>query len=255
MKRTYTVALTIITIICIILGTAVHVGGFAGKFPVPFFPFGGAMFDPGMEIRTDESFDNVSSLLIEADLMNITVRSGEGSSAQITYEGGEKLKPAAVMKGGTLEITQKQKIKPGLKDVKARLTVTLPKGSSLIDFDLDLDVGNIDLKDITAEDMDLNVDVGNVEGTNISSESIAVDTDTGNILFNNAAFTGINAASDVGNIEIDSAKNLSGYGFSCKTDLGNIVINGDKVSKNFERAGNDGNVNLGSDVGNIIIKY
>ncbi len=256
MQKTYTLTLTIITIACILIGTIYHVGGFfrnAFLFPLPFV--GREDGNGGQQISTDESFKDVASLSIDLDVMNITIGAHSGDDVLVAYEGNERFKPQTELQGGTLTITQKQKIKLGMNDAKSNLTVSLPKETGLNGLDIILDMGNIDFSDITAEDLDIDVDMGNVEGESFSANSTDIDTDTGNVLLKSARFSELFAAADVGNIEVYSDNDLSDCKFSCTTDVGNIVINGDKMSKNYERSGNNGTVSLESDIGNILVRY
>ena len=46
-----------------------------------------------------------------------------------------------------------------------------------------------------------------------------------------------------------------GYSVSCSADMGNIEINGSKMSNDFEREGNDGRIDIDSDLGNVTLKY
>ncbi len=251
MKRSFTVTLTIITVICILLGILIHTSPFSDRLPFMRNRDRGN----GKVVRTDESFENVASLSIDLDIMNVRFNRCDGNAVKLSFDGAENLSPIARMDNSTLVIRQKKQKVHGIKEADSELILSLPDGLVLNNVDLDIDLGNLDLGNISADNLSADLDMGNVEGSGVLAKDLDIDTDMGNVILKDTEFGNADMGSDMGNVEVYSKKNLDNYSFSFSTDLGNIVINGDTVKKNYDKSGSEGSLDIGTDLGNIIVKY
>ena len=255
MKKTYLTVLTIITILCIIFGSLYHIGGFFGKishfpFPVPSFSVG-----RGEEISFEEKYSDISAIDMDVDFMNVRIDSHNGSEVVATYTGSDRLKPIIEVKNGTLNITQKQKVKVSLTSEKTSFTLMLPSDKPLKEVEVDVDMGNVDMNNFITENLIIDTDMGNIEGGNITADNTDISADMGNVSLTGMEFASLGIDTDMGNVDITSKKSLENYAFSCNADAGNININGKKVSKDYMTTGSEGTVRIDTDMGNIAIDY
>lgn len=109
---------------------------------------------------------------------------------------------------------------------KYGVTIGIPEGYDG-GIDIDTEVGNISLKDITALIIYVSVDVGNVSLSSVTvQEQVNVSLDTGNAVLNDVTVsTGVICEVDVGNIEFSGltpADPAKGALFDLSCDVGSI---------------------------------
>lgn len=260
MKKAYVSVLTIITILCVVFGTMYHTGLFfrnATVFPFSAFNIGSGS---GKNISFSEEYEGISSVLCDMDLMNVTINTTEGNSVKIDYEGKELLKPVISNDDGRLNISQPQKVRLGLMDMdlsseKSKVALSIPKGTVLKSLNADLDMGSMEIYDISSDKLDLNVDMGSVNGSGLTIGNAKIYSNMGNVELGVRDIKDLTASSDMGNVTITSGKDLSNYAFSCSADMGSISINGKKVSNDYEKDGSEGNVDISTDMGNVTVNY
>ena len=257
MKKAYTIILTTITILCIVFGTAYHTGLFLKNIPpLPFLNDNSGI--AGNEISVNEEYSGITSAVLDLDLMNVTVCTSDSDNVELSYEGMEKLRPVVTVENGVLILNHPEKINLGLKDIKpkddkAKLILSFPENTGLMDLSINVDMGNIDIKDLNAHSLELGVDMGNVEAAGLTVDDADIDCNMGNVALKLNTVRNLVINSDMGNVDIDSDTDLSGYSISCSADLGNVMINGKKVSNDFERDGSGGRIDINSDLGNITL--
>ncbi len=260
MKKAYVSILTIITILCVVFGTMYHTGLFFRNAAV--FPFSAVNFGRGSDknISFSEEYEDISQVLCNMDLMNVTINSTDGSSVKINYEGNEKLKPSIENDNGHLSLTQPQNVRLGFKDAdlskeKSRVTLSIPKDTVLTGLDVDLDMGSMEIYDISSDKLDLSVDMGSVSGTGLILGDVEIDSNMGNVELGVKDVKNLAASTNMGNVIINSEKDLSNYSFSCAVDMGSILINDRKVSGDYEKEGSEGTVNINTNMGSVTVKY
>ncbi len=254
-KTTYIRMMTVITILCVVFGTLYHMGNFfynIGALPVTLFRNTGIA---AKNVGSKESFEDVQSIDLKVDCMEVTMKSHAGEKVLLSYSGQEKLRPEFSFHSGKLEIKQKKKGKVNLASIESKLTIELPEGKPLDRLSVDIDMGNIEMEDFDTEKFDLNLDMGNVEGKDFTAEKMDIDADMGNVTFEDVQINNLTADADMGNVIIHSKKDLSNHTFTCKADLGNIEINGDNVGKTWSASGSEGKYELETDLGNISVDY
>lgn len=250
MKRnTYLILITVITVICIICGTMYY----AGEWGFGFLSHNiGEVNEKNGESVELEKF---SSLVIESEVMDVHINRGEGYSLE--YRTTKGLEPTYQVKNGTLTITQKKKhynlfgINNGCD-----LFLTIPEDVTLSYANIESDVGDISINDMSWEKCDISADVGNiyVYGTNLGNAWF--DSDTGDITLDECEFQSLDAQSDVGDVEISTRKELSAYELDFTTDVGDIRVNGRNYGRTFYQQGTGKNyVKIQGDVGDISFVY
>ena len=253
-KNIFLIIITVITVMCIIIGTSHHLGlsrkGFSsvsqsikrglrsGRLP----------FDSDEEELEDFDFDNEDPKSFDAENirefseLDVNIRVGS-----LTIERGNKweikskysysfLKPVYTLKNGKLSITQPGYKKQHLNNKKCNIVITVPFGTKLDKLSIKLDVGAVELS-----------------GFDIIKGSI--DTDVGAIAVNNVNFDELDLDSDVGAVSIELLEPAENYDVNINSDLGAIVVNGKNVRHRYVKKGsNNKRLRINTDVGGIEVK-
>lgn len=260
MKKAYVSVLTVITILCVVFGTMYHTGLFFRH--AAFFPFAAANFGNGSsnDISFSDEYKDVTSVFCDMDLMNVTINTTDGDSVKVNYEGKEKLKPIINCKNGALSLSQADNTRlsfreMNLTDEKSKITISLPKDTVLKAMGADLDMGNMEIYDITSDRLDLDVDMGSVKGSGLTLGNAEIDSNMGNVELTVKDIKDLSVSTDMGNVKVMSEKDLSGYSFSCSADMGSIAINDKKISNEYEKEGSDGSITIDTDMGSVSVEY
>lgn len=219
MKKTiYLTILTIVTILCVILGSLVHLLGWFSDHLIPFsFESEGEIMEGSYSPQ-----NNPHNIVVDADLANITIQ--EGDNYEVEYTCPEKYVPTIDEEGDTLTISQSvHKINVhDNSDKKIILTIPNHMVESL---SITADMGGIYLDKIEVWDLTLSADMGDIEICDSSFDTADIEADLGQIrLKGDCTITNGSILCDAGNIETD---NLAFEELEVEASLGNISLNCD----------------------------
>lgn len=272
MKNKYIIAITVVTVCCIIIGTAANIMG-AGIFDKE------AKRSGGMEISEstadEQALEAFDSINIDAEVLDLRIETGDAYQVEFEYTKGLEL--ACEVKNGTLYVKQTVKRGWGWNFFggrnKAALHVTIPQGTAMETVSVGIDVGNIELTGIEAAKCGIDTDVGNVEISACGFDSSSIDSDTGNITVDDTALGDAVCGSDVGNVKlkdctfdsleietdigdtvVDAAQPLTGYDLDLEAELGSVRVNGRKEGTRYASRGSGlGRIEISTDMGNISV--
>ncbi len=247
MKRTiYLFAITVVTIICIVWGTSMHVGGRFG-----FFHFGEESdhYTDSIEL---EAFDAIE--VVNADVMDLEIK--QGTEYRLQYRcTTEDLEPEYQVAGGKLTIQQKKR-KAFLSGINnCSVSVTIPSDSPLKTIDVNSDVGDVTLTGVTADICNGETNVGDFTAEDAEFEEMILNSDTGDVKVIDCFFSRLDVTSDVGDVKIESSRELADYYFDLETDVGEVEINGEDYGHKYKAEGGNGTLTVKSDVGDVKVKY
>ena len=231
----YLTLLTVVTVICIIIGCVLHLG------------FGFSRSGSG-KMKSDEvAAERFKSISLELDAGDVIIE--KGKSFNVSYRYPSNALPEIKVSGDKLVVKQKMK-NIHLNDLDCSLTITVPEGEELEGINGNLDVCSLKVNGFifdTSSEIDITTDVGSIEFADCTFGDLKLDSDVGSISLDACTFKKLKAAGDVGNIDInkctfDSADcktdtgsiNISGSFSSliCKCDIGSITVETDKPVKN-----------------------
>ena len=256
-KNIYLTILTIVTVLCIIGGTCYHVIGWGVSLAEHFVPFFKSQQE---ETSTKQSsadntkLDAFSNISVDVKVMDLTLT--KGSDFSISYSASEKLVPEYDVDDGTLVLTQKG-LKAdslmGMNSKKCSVTITVPEDLQTVD--INANVGDINVNQITAENLFLNANVGDIDVNACSFEKVVSDANVGDVDFENTSFQNMEISNDVGDVSV-SAKALSDYQMDLTTDVGEVSVNDNNYRKSYNQSG-DSNCKLVIDnnTGDIEVEY
>lgn len=238
-KNVYLVCIAIVTLICIIFGSVIHIlGSYRG-----FTNLGFRNLDLGNVVDHTIALEPFTDLKVNAAVLDFVIEYGD--SYEMQFIGNEKLEPEAKITGaGTLEITQKTTFDIDLgvnSNLNSKCILVIPRDSVLGDVNLEVDVsnlemnslsmntltidadcGNVILKDfVIQDDFNVDADCGNVEIHNSSFKKSTIDADCGSIIIESCSFESAKTNADLGNIMIEDCDFISA---AADADLGNIEI-------------------------------
>lgn len=249
-RNTFLIVLCIITVIAIGYGVCTHVlklfNGKTGSI--------GKLGDVvSGEFTIEESFNSVS---LEMNVADLTVKYGDKTT--VSYTIPQKLVPAASVHNNTLTIESKGNGTSSLGELdskKYNITITIPEGTVLKKFDVDVNLGNVKIVDIEADSMNLDADCGNIVLRGVSFEDVDLVANLGNVEMEDSFAGNVKANADCGNLEtkdctfekIDARVNLGNLSFKAatfnkgefKVDMGDLEVSG-----SFNEI--KGNCNMGS---------
>ena len=242
-KNVYLTIITIVTIACIIIGTFSHVifglGGFI-KYVVTdkYEILNNSDISDESYSDSNISLDAFKNIVIDTDVIDITVVSGDSFSYSLNCN--KKLTPSISVSNNTLNITQ-GRIRSvnifGFHNVKCKMKVTVPSGTTLNSADIKSDVGNIKIN-------------------NVNFTNMAIGTDVGNIDLSSITFDKLKISSDVGNINISDIDGIDACDINIASDIGTINYLGTTYRNNYNKLSTNAvkSLTITTDIGNVDIK-
>lgn len=212
-KNIYLIVLTIVTIVCIVIGIFNWTSGFSGWF----WSEDDDAHTDAMTIVDTEAFDSMD---LDIDVGDLEIVAGD--SYQIQYYYPKKSEPDIKVENGRLVVTQKQKFKRHLYD-NYKMIITVPKDPEMKSLDLDMDMGSAELTDVYAKNLTVEADMGSIEIANSEFGVIDIAADMGSVTLDNVIFSQGSCEADMGSIEMTGA---SFERVVCTADMGSIDIDG-----------------------------
>ena len=274
-------------IICSIIAIAVVVISAGVRFFIPFFT-GVFIKDDIIDTvattyelsdggTTDMNMQGeVKSIKLDLKACSVTFETKDGSGLMgIEYSGDKKLKPEVTFENGKLVATQKSNQSFTIRSYNApKLTITLGNDVNLDSLEMEINAGDINMKNVkgnylygdfnagniiiknsTFSKAELEADAGNIQIDDSSFKTMKIETNAGNIQVHDTEFKDIEVTSNFGNVEIKGLDDVDAYDIECDVDAGAIQVGGRTKGRNYESKGTGaGSIKVEVDAGNIEIK-
>lgn len=263
-KNVYLTVLTIVTVICVVIGLCYHTINFGVSFMdglnIPFFSLSrnttsgnGSKSSEMLKDPEDIMLDEFNTIKVDADVMDLNIE--YGSNFSLSYYCNEKLIPDYKVKDGVLTVTQNSDLTSlwgGNK--KCSVTITVPEELEFVD--IASDVGDIDLKNLSIKTLTLTADVGDIDIIRCTLGQVTLTADLGDIDVENSSFIELKATNDVGDTDIESSISLSDYEIDLKTDIGEVEVNDRNSHRSFQQPGTgNGKLTVSNSTGDIEVSY
>ncbi len=221
---------------------------------------------------TEQTLDmgDATKLLLNLDAANVRVeRSDVASSLVVKYTGDSRYEPVVVMNDNQVEIKEKNKrrwIFPSFNIFRGKswineVVVTVPSSCANMDYEVDVDAGNITTKNLQGQKMKFDVDAGNIAVEDcVFPGEVVVDVDAGNVNIKSSQITSIVGDVDAGNIFCSLANvALSNCTLDLQVDMGEVEVNGQEYGGEFHQTaqsteGQSAKINLDVDMGEIKVE-
>ena len=274
-------------IICSIIAIAVVVISAGVRFFIPFFT-GVFIKDDIIDTvattyelsdggTTDMNMQGeVKSIKLDLKACSVTFETKDGSGLMgIEYSGDKKLKPDVTFENGKLVATQKSNQSFTIRSYNApKLTITLGNDVNLDSLEMEINAGDINMKNVkgnylygdfnagniiiknsTFSKAELEADAGNIQIDDSSFKTMKIETNAGNIQVHDTEFKDIEVTSNFGNVEIKDLDDVDAYDIECDVEAGAIQVGGRTKGRNYESKGTGaGSIKVEVDAGNIEIK-
>lgn len=255
-KNIYLIILTVVTVFCIIFGSCYHIIGWGVKFINKFLPIVNSknVVEWTETDSGDIQLDAFTAVSVDANVMSLTIRSGEQTA--ISYSYSNNLEPQFEVKDDTLVITQKNAKYKHFSKNKCSVTLTVPSDISYSKIDIDLAVGDIDIKDLSGEDLRVSANVGDLDLTNLSFNKIELETNVSDVDIENCFFDRLDVDANVGDIDVESTEDLSDYSIDLSAGIGAVTVNDKSHRREFSQNGTSGkSITIETDTGDIDLDY
>ena len=218
----------------------------------------------------------VKSIKLDLKACSVTFETKDGSGLMgIEYSGDKKLKPDVTFENGKLVATQKSNQSFTIRSYNApKLTITLGNDVNLDSLEMEINAGDINMKNVkgnylygdfnagniiiknsTFSKAELEADAGNIQIDDSSFKTMKIETNAGNIQVHDTEFKDIEVTSNFGNVEIKGIDDVDAYDIECDVDAGAIQVGGRTKGRNYESKGTGaGSIKVEVDAGNIEIK-
>ncbi len=244
-KTLYLLVITVISIVCVVVGVSMHIGGFE--------MFGVSLGNGSGNLeKENDTVTAFSSIYIDASVMELTVKKGDEYS--FSYEATEGLVPTYKVKDGELKVTQKDK-KTFFGNNKCKVIITIPQEKALDSVFADINVGDVTWESMEMVKLTAELNVGDLNIQDITTQDMIVTCDTGDIDIKDCTFTTLDIDANVGDVDVKSAQSLEEYAFDVETDIGEVTVNGENEKREYQKDGEAGKVTLKADVGDVEIQY
>ena len=181
-------------------------------------------------VRDNKNFgtETVTELILDNDCADVNISYGD--SLNIEYYFPENAAPVISLKDGILTIGRNNKV--GLfnsQDMsqKSSMNITIPRGVSLDFVNIDSDMGDLTMKDLTSNDFSLNVDMGDVKMERCTINTGDIDSDMGDLNLD-VNFENLSISSDMGDVNITTSSDLNAAKLDIDNDMGSCKVNGQK---------------------------
>lgn len=215
---------------------------------------------------------DVESIVIEGVSDDVFITRVKDFVLDMEYDQREKL--SCTVDGGTLYIIGEMQgiLSTGYK--KGSISITVPEGITLSEIRVTADMGDIYLEDVDATLVELETDLGNVGVSGGRFEKLHCDSDLGDVQASSLEAVELSCTADTGSVEaIDfSAQTTSleadlgsitaiakgsqeEYRLELEVDLGEIKVDGQKVSSPYETTRGSRSLEAKADVGNVTLDF
>ena len=230
-----------------------------------------------LELHEGALDSEFTALKLDVDVAQITVTPGDGFHVEYGLCNEPEIETAG---DGTLTIREKaeehwwddihfsQMIKPYLR-------VTVPEGTELGLVDVTVDVGDVEISQLTLGALHVDADVGDlklqaltVQGAaalsadvgNMDCREMAVtgaltmEADTGDIAFDGSA-AGVDADTDVGNVSLLLPGAAADWAMTLETDAGDVTVDGLDQGKRYQTNGGQYRLEAETDTGDVEVEF
>ncbi|MCR5250782.1 MAG: DUF4097 domain-containing protein [Lachnospiraceae bacterium] len=254
-KARYVKTLNFITVICILIGCFIHIGG-------------GLLFGFVRNVGSSETSSSASSttgifteVSCDMDLGNLILQYGDEYSYEIK-DYPANATPEIELKNDKLVIKQKSKSNNWKNNgafKNCQVIVTIPDDGALNKADLKLNLGELEAKELSIDDLKIDLKLGGASFKDCKFDKVNIDAKMGSVSLKDCDFTTGNFEASMGSISLESCNFDSA---DCSSEMGSINVNGryskleadcDLGSINVKSDLNDTRFDLSTDAGSITV--
>ena len=208
------------------------------------------LFNINMVEQDYKVVDEFDSITIDADIADVEIVIGEEFAVEYVlgedyefYQNGKSL----VIRDESFQTV----INSAVGTDGSYIKVYVP-ADKIVDIDMDIDVGDIKIKEVAFDSINIETDIGDVsiEGCSFGG-NVFVATDTGDVSLKGFLACDMEVEADVGKVNITSYYASSAYDCDISTDLGKETISdegGEEIEEKY-------NIDVVADLGNVKVVF
>ena len=228
-KNAYLIILTIVTVVCILVGVFWHIGGWFGRNGTSSI-FGWKWHwnwsdsDPGDMNHETISLDDFDTIDIDLAIGEVVIK--EGSKFSLAMDFPEKYMPEYSVSNGNLKITHRKAMNVGFSNMRNddyKVELEVPKG---VDFDLvkvNCSLGDIRINGLSADKFDIDESLGEIKLDYITAKDIEVCNSMGSVNIRDAEAASLNGDLSMGDLRVESSKIDN---VDCNNSMGSVSFEG-----------------------------
>ena len=279
MKRNvYLTILTVVTVICIIVGSTVHIVGFGLDLVSNLFQAwdwdweadadndvdvsggsvsaGAANSNGCTTTRLDATdLDSFSGISIDAAVMDLTISPGE--TYQISWSCQQrKVVPSYEIKDGVLTLSQSGSNLWRGSNNSCHVRLTVPADTLFGSITGDVNVGDINFSQLSIQNLDLTANVGDFDLENCALGNVSIRANVGDVSIDHSSFSNLDVNADVGDVYVESSEDLSNYAIDLSAGAGSVSVNNQGHRRSYAQSGTNGcTVTIRSNVGDVQLDF
>lgn len=182
----------------------------------------------------ETNLEEFSKLNVDGNIMSFQIKEGETWRIECNYSH-KQLKPEFTNKNGTLFITQRSQIQHLTGSKNCNLLITVPANTEIAKADVKVNIGDIDISDLTISSLKTDVNIGEIE-------------------LNSVYFDDLDGEVNIGDFKIRNFNDFDDYNANLKADLGEIKINRNNYGKKMiQKRNNSKKIDIEINIGQIDI--
>ncbi len=216
-------------------------------------PFSGSNGTFGVDDSTT-LYGTITSVKVDMAMGDLTIKYGEIASISID-SGNAEYAPTYTLEDGVLTVKQKSNSSFSLfgnGGMGSDVVITLP--DSLESLDVTLNMGELNIKDISADDVDIVLNMGDCEIKSVTFGECDCKLNMGAADFKDISFENLDLSCDMGAAEIDVVGDLSDYSIDANASLGSIMVGNNNYSGHYTTKDGTYTLDVDCSMGSITIK-
>ena len=269
-KNNIRIGLAILVIISIVIGVYVNIIGIGNK--------GKDNKENQVDVATEtivdseddnvksESFDNVESIVVELAAGDLEVSYGNVDKISVDYSMPNNMAPEIKIDNGVLSIRKKDTSNKKWNFLKSgklvgNISVIIPRDAELANVDIDVEYGDVEVKDVRADLINLALECGDIDIKSIEATTICIEESLGDINIDKINCDKIEINQSAGDITVDDSSIKT---TEVKSSLGDVDLSGDleevsvkssmgDIDVKSDKAESEMKLDLNVDAGNISV--
>ena len=191
----------------------------------------------------------INSIAIEIGAANLTVQKGDALSVE------SNLKKLDVSeKNGILKIREKRLF--GFSRSNAVLTVTVPEDIFIENLSIETGAGSITLEELNiTREASIESGIAKISVNGGTYNNLNVDSGIGGLVFNGRVTGECEINSGIGESDITVLGKKSDYSIDVEKGIGNITVDGEKISELKTNDGKVGSIEINGGIGTINLNF
>lgn len=221
-KAIYVAVLLVVTIACVGVGIAIHIMGAFSK-------------DGKIVEKTYIPEGKIDKIQVDVDITDLELVYGE--SYIITYKFPENKSPEFSVKDGKLSVIDKRRKVSfnvtngfGITSDSYKMIIQVPYETKLEDINLNVELGSIQITDISSKALEIKAECGSVECNQVTIDDATIKAELGSIEVDKSIVKSGDIKAECGSVELDGDFEK----LKVKCEIGSIDITSDKSSDDMD---------------------